>query len=112
MSVLEKLAELKAIYADADAKAAPLIAELGPYVEAAAEAKRLGLGPNSTASEITKAFAGAVNANPRVQAIIPTLLDADAAERTKALAQEVLDVYKTNGSSLGAIVGGLVGAAM
>jgi len=105
MSVREKFDQIQRIFAEAHAQAAPLIADLGPYVDAARRARELGLGPDSTADQIIEAFAKSVDLTPAMRQTIPAMITAGSAETIVKAGEGLIEAHRRIGSTLGSVLG-------
>lgn len=109
MTVKEKLDQVAAIFRDAQAQAAPLLAELEPYVAVARECDRLGITEHSSADEIIDAFAGKLNLSVPAPTIVPQVLDAGAPGQIREAGETLLATHRAIGSLVGSVIGIIAG---
>ena len=103
--IVEKMQAVTDIMAEARAKAAPLLAEIEPYMEALSRLQALGLDENATPVQIAEAFANSVDINPVVKAAIPTLLTKQSAQEIRDAAKGMIEDAQLIGSAVGSIFG-------
>jgi len=108
MTISEKLKALEEIFADANAKAAPLLAELEPYLAVHEAAKAAGVGKAASAMEIAQGFAGQVDLSPPKPEQIPSTLDPNAAKEIDDAAATLIEKYKTVGAAVGKVIGAAI----
>jgi hypothetical protein len=108
-TVKEKLDAVAAIYQDAQAKAAPLLAELEPYLDAAKAAHKLGLTADSTADEIIAAFANRVDLTAPNVNVVPSVLEAGAPGQIQQAGEQLVATWQLIGTTIGQVVGIIAG---
>lgn len=108
MSIADKLKELEAIWTKAHADAAPLLAELEPYLAVHEAAKKAGVGKAASAMEIAQGFAGQVDLTPPKPDAIPSGLDPNAAQEIDDAAATLIEKYKTVGAAVGKVIGAAI----
>jgi len=103
--------ELRKLYADTQAKAAPLLAKLRPWIQAAQHAEKLGLTADSTADQIIDAFANSVDfADMPQRPLIPQVLKAGAPAAIAEAGRQVEKINVDVGTAVGTLAGAIVGA--
>lgn len=109
MSIADKLKELDAIWTKAHADAAPLLAELEPYLKVHEAAKAAGVGKAASALEIAQGFAGQVDLTPPKADGTPSNLDPNAPQQIDDAAATLIERYKSIGAAIGKLAGAAVG---
>lgn len=109
MTIADKLKALEEIFAAANAKAAPLIAELEPYLAVHEAAKKAGVGKAASAMEIAQGFAGQVDLTPPKPDATPSNLDPNAPQQIDDAAATLIERYKSIGAAIGKLAGAAVG---
>lgn len=106
-TVKEKIEQVAAIFRDAQQRAEPLLNELGPYIEVAREAERLGITANSTPEQIVDAFAGTLDLSVPVPDDAPELLSKNAPAQIREAGEKITAASRTIGGLVGEL-GGIV----
>jgi hypothetical protein len=104
-TVKEKIDAIAAIFAEAQEKAGPLLAELQPYLDVAREAERMGLSEDSTAEQIIDAFAGKLDLAIPAPTIVPQVLSAGAPKQIREAGESLLATHRTIGALIGQVAG-------
>lgn len=111
MTVKERFEALQAVTQKYLDDIAPLVDGLGPYIEAAKQAKALGLTAQSSADEVIEAFANSVSISPQAALVLPTVLQAGGPGEIERAIESVLAGKRELGIAVGSILGIVAGFA-
>jgi len=109
MTVKEKINVVAEIFRDAQQRAEPLLKELGPYLDVAREAERLGLAADASGEQILDAFAGKLDLSVPAAVDVPQLLSTAAPAEIRQAGEKLTAMSHTVGAMVGQLVGIIAG---